>query len=837
MYKRTLIEEPLDIDKCFGLAQKGNKEEIKSFISEFELEPRGDHIYFANNENVDYLFTQIIGSIFSRITFSDPIYLIKTLVKLYQKNFQPHEYTSYLYYHVNRLSIENIEDLIDQGLEVPSQVIFTYFDLELSQTLIGRPVENLTERELKVIGSCNDTVLIKAFYDIINCDSFQSFTSIINLEYKEKVCTALSKLFNDDAPCLDEDEAAIFPDYFDYFLKAARFLNEEKELDITLIRNLIHAFNTAIESIHFTVGHGSLIESKLIDVISIEAFRFYLSSFEPQDHYARLLEKYIGVRWYLTSNRFSVGSDYDYLDYFTDAESQIMLEFDETFISTSINKNIKTLSEKDLHNLLIKLLFSEKEADTGFGALNIIRTSSSEQHAQNNASSEEFYFSVADILGYGIGSHQFNHIALSNICQGVTSRLQELDRFEEHQVNSYKVSSRQHEELLYFYDFVTEELVQRGDKKHIHAIEALTSSLFTYLHQLPDFESYAEGYITLCFFQAYYGASDDKNAVVKLYKRVIESDSGYRDSAINNLLNTCIDQGDVDSAKQTLLLLSSENQKDKIDSFNKRISELERKIALTSGLFGDKEQMTSLSEVSNINLALLTAVIIGVLDQHLDTVQHDQSKPFSWLVCDYYTSQKIIYGLVEDRLLIPADDSWKAWTKPAVTIEDVTSLELIPNTDDFITYELLLAQCQDEISNRDYTAQEVDSLNRYNKMGWMFNTFYFNIDKNFERPEHMFTRSDYDEIEALVSVFSPAQLASIAWNAVNFVSGNMINHGFGHKIAMDRMPKRLLKVLRESQDIEYRAKTFERNARAVLPIEKMLTWLDGVSYTERYIQR
>ncbi|AGH47082.1 hypothetical protein [Paraglaciecola psychrophila] len=115
-----------------------------------------------------------------------------------------------------------------------------------------------------------------------------------------------------------------------------------------------------------------------------------------------------------------------------------------------------------------------------------------------------------------------------------------------------------------------------------------------------------------------------------------------------------------------------------------------------------------------------------------------------------------------------------------------------------------------KVAIKGFSDKDIVELHQYNKLGWMYNTLYFIVDKHFNRPECMVTQTVYDEIKELVSPYSPTQLSSMAWNAVNFVSGNMVTHGFGEKIALERMPIRLKKVLQESQNNKYNAKTFER---------------------------
>jgi hypothetical protein len=737
---------------------------------------------------------------------------------------------AYLRYHLRSVSLEFFLKCVDDDINLPSVLIHGYFDQQIEPFLLGKNVVPLTKKEIKLLDSIVDGDSIKLFYAVMNCDSSDAFLECIKTKSNDKVFSIIQKLLMDREPWLEDEEANIFPVYLEQFFEAARQLNPDGGMDIPLIHITAKAVNNAIERMHFGLERGGVINLCLADLISIEAYRYLLDSYDTRCVYASLLKKYLATRCSLTRNKLVSTGDIGYLNNFTDEEKNLAVEFDETFIVSLFNSHINNLSKLNVPALSLRLLCAEKEADTGYGIVNITNFGALAEGQQL----DEYYTSIEEILTHGIETKQLTRKDIWSVCEHMLAYFSAIREPKTMPFDMPKYGNPDTEKLIYFYGWVIGELVHHNEKNNENLAHTLTNEFFAYVQESREIPFDDESYAALCFFKAYFTPENQKALVVPLYEKVINADSGYRYTAIHNLINYYIDEGDINNARSYLARLSNDDHAEWIEKFLPRIADVQKRIKLLSPLLGKKGKPKKLKTLSNPELLLLSSAVLCSIDQHEDAIRHDENKPFSWLVGDYRVSQQIIYQLVNKKVLVSVDESWKAWKKTAVTIHDITSMALMPNVEGVVTFELLLSQCKDEVAKREFSDKDIVELHQYNKLGWMYNTLYFNVDKYFNRPECMVTQTVYDEIKELVSPYSPTQLSSMAWNAVNFVSGNMVTHGFGEKTALERMPIRLKKVLQESQNNKYNAKTFERNKRPTLPIETVLSWVDGITPDGRY---
>lgn len=378
--------------------------------------------------------------------------------------------------------------------------------------------------------------------------------------------------------------------------------------------------------------------------------------------------------------------------------------------------------------------------------------------------------------------------------------------------------------LEYFYDEVIGDIVRHPKYKDLEIAYKLTSNIYKRLSSEPiPLGS------TLQFFKAYF--SNDHDEQIQLYRNVIQSNSNYYNSAANNLAVAYIKCHQYELAQEVISNMDEgefrSSRQEQLDSALSKIAKIERILAAP-------ESELHLSNVSDLHLLYLTAVVHMAYTNKENVIRH-KPEPFTSLLVPYYrTSHSIIRELMSAEVLRVKSGEVADFDPDKANQYTFTSLPLIPNIKGFIHIEFFLEVLRDEIKKRTIDPSAIKACENQLKLAWVLNHFYFTLSKGFDTDNVVLSLGDYEEIAPLVERFTPSQLHSIAWGAVNFVSGTMTTHGFGQKTACERMIPRLLKSLKEYSHTDFKSKTFGRPRIQTFHLEKILFWADGIDHETRF---
>ena len=376
-----------------------------------------------------------------------------------------------------------------------------------------------------------------------------------------------------------------------------------------------------------------------------------------------------------------------------------------------------------------------------------------------------------------------------------------------------------------FYDEVIGDIVRHPKYKDLEIAYKLTINIYK---RLSD-ESIPLG-TSLQFFKAYF--SNDHDEQVQLYRNVIQDNSTYYNAAANNLAVAYIKCHQYELAQE---VISSMDEGEFRLSRQEQLDLALSKIAKIESILVAPESELHLSNVSDLHLLYLTAAVHMAYTNTENVIRH-KPEPFTSLLVPYYrTSHSIIRELMSAEVLRVKSGEIADFDPDKANQYTFTSLPMIPNIKGFIHIEFFLEVLRDEIKKRTLDPSAIKACENQIKLAWVLNHFYFTLSKGFDTENVVLSLGDYEEIAPLVERFTPSQLQSIAWGAVNFVSGTMKTHGFGQKKACERMIPRLLKTLKEYSHTDFKCKNFGRPRIQTFHLEKILFWADGIDHETRFI--
>jgi hypothetical protein len=822
MRERLTVHTPLDTSYCSKLASERDSEKINRYLKDVEVDGFNRLFYLSEGDG-ESLLVRIITALLIRVSFDDPNDFMYTVSELNEDISEDvlQELGKHIIYHTKSISVKQYLDFHHEYDHLSELLIFRYFNSRLEFVILGQEIAPFTDDEIELAKLSKASGLIHFFFSLIRCKNIDTFldtlSRIQNLDLLSDAKLLLEPNHRDD----ESGFKYIQCDGVEYLVDATQQIEECREIGIPLIRLVASYVNKMLESAHYNIHESTLIQYRFDDMLAIETFRYFLQKHCETSISASVLKKYIDARWSLTSNR--TGATKDYLATFSEKEGQLVCQFDSTYIQYLLNKNVGQLVMQPIVELTINLLFAIPEADTGYSPFNI-------KCSQDEG---ELYCYPSELIENEVDIGMMDTDEFFEVIEGIDEKLRSIKKVDACAEPFSVAESPSDDHVLSLHKLVIDKCVRSDEFVNEALAKQFTKTCYQHLSNSSGVMSDSADYEQLTFFHAFYTPDNDIEKREELYKRTLQFDGGYANASLHNLLVLCIDNGDEEQARYCLGKLDEDHQ-DWIDKFTPQVKALEKRVSIMKPLFESAGAPKNLGDLSIESLLYLSSVVISVLDMRADSLIHDNEKPFSWLVADYDVSSLLVSKLISEKVLVPLDNSWKTINKASVTMKDITSIPLVPNIKGFVTYELLLVLCKDEVRRRDINPKEVNYVNIMYKAGWLYNTLHFNIKKRFDGETCDITQTLFDEVNALIVSFSPSVLGAIAWNAINFVAGSMQEHGFGKTVAFERIPMRLKKVISDSRVSGYKAKTFERNQRPTLPVETVLMWVDGIPPNERY---
>lgn len=513
-----------------------------------------------------------------------------------------------------------------------------------------------------------------------------------------------------------------------------------------------------------------------------------------------------------------------FCDYFSESERKWLAKWDMTLCSFELQYYADDYSHTKLRMRLIDLLCSVGQEDSYFEEFNLLEKPEFDDDGEQ-INDIKAHLNVADYIRdemYDKYSIQQVRSAYRVVYRWLSAHNQAT--LTEEWENSPDPNSLDPFRLQYFYDEIIGDIVNHPKYEDLEIAAKLTTSVYAALAATPYSLS-----TPIKFFKAYF--SKDHDETISLYQDVVNSDSGYRNSAANNLALIYIKHQDYVSAQNVI------NKMDDGESKVARQQQLEdklKKVAEIQSILAVPESELELCTIGNLHLLYLTTFVY-MAHANKESVIRLQQNPIVSLPIPYYnTSHTIIRELMTAEVLKFSRNGLADFDPETATQYSLTSLPLIPNIKGYFNIDICLDVLRDEIKKRTFEQSEITECENKLKVAWLLNSFYYNLSKVFDTEDVVLTSGDYEDIAPLVERFTPSQLYSIAWSAVNFVSGNMAMYGFGQKTACERLLPRLLKSLRDFSHVDFKAKTFGRPKLPTFHLERILFWVDGIAPEDRF---
>lgn len=513
-----------------------------------------------------------------------------------------------------------------------------------------------------------------------------------------------------------------------------------------------------------------------------------------------------------------------FCDYFSENERKWLAKWDMTLCSFELQYYADDYSHTGLRMRLIDLLCSVGQEDSYFEEFNLLEKPEFDDDGEQ-INDVKAHLNVADY----IRDEMYDKYAIQQVRSAYRVVYRWLSAYSqatlaEEWEDSPDPARLDPFRLQYFYDEIIGDIVHHSKYNDLEIAAKLTNSVYSALFATPYYLS-----LPLKFFKAYF--SRDHDEAISLYQDVVNSESGYRNSAANNLVLLYIKRQDYVSAQNVI------NKMDDGESKVARQKQLEvklKKAAEIQSILAVPESELELCTIGNLHLLYL-ATAVYMAHANKETIIRLRPNPIvSLLVPYYHTSHTIIRELMTAEVLRFSGNGFADFDPETATQYSLTSLPLIPNIKGYFNIDICLDLLRDEIKKRTFEQSEITECENKLKVAWLLNSFYYNLDKVFDTENVVLTSGDYEDIAPLVERFTPSQLYSIAWSAVNFVSGNMTMYKFGQKTACERLLPRLLKSLREFSHVDFKAKTFGRPKLPTFHLERILFWVDGIAPEDRF---
>lgn len=832
----VLWECPIDFSKAADAAGSKNEEVIRAYLEQF-----GDNV--ADNARIEYskidtledsqLLEAIIWSVLRHTAFLRKTDILPSLYSAHQC-IDTFELKKLLIFerlagqfsmHIQELTLTDVFDFFQsKGTKVPFLFGFMFFASLYQESCVDHKEFYLDDEH---------QILLKALEG--NLGIYLLFQTVKRVHDPKSLLQVLKdELSRDDVNEWGMVQALLTPgdktiepygsslgilDAYRNFLLAMENGDIPSDEDVRYVVELLHF---AKESVTSCFREYVSMQNDFRRIIMVVVFYQRLKEFDCL--HASAIRKLIEAKHLPGMPATPFPTIKSFCDYFTPDERKWLARWDMTLCSFELQYYFSEYSHSELRMRLIDLLCSVGDEDICFSEFNLLEKP--EYDDDGGALNDiKGHLNVADYIKeelYQKVPTQQVRAAYRVVHRWLSAYEQET--LTEEWENSPDPAWVDPYRLRYFYDEIIDDIVRHPKYNDIEIVKKLTESIYSKLSEYGVPLS-----LTLKFFKAYF--SDDYEEQVHLYQEVIQGDSGYRHSAAYNLALAHIKCGKHELAQE---VISNMNEGDSQTSLQKRLNEQVAKADRIQKIMKAPQSEQHLSDVSDLHLLYLTAAVHMAHAKNDYVIRHSPEPFRMLLVPNYRTSHTIIKELMNAQVLRVKNENIEDFEPETADEYSFTSLPLIPNIKDYFNISLFLDVLRDEIKKRTIDSGVIAACENKLKVAWVLNNFYYRLEKLLEPDEVILSLGDYEELTLLVDRFTPRQLCSIGFSAVNFVFGNMTTYGFGLQTASERLVPRLMKNLKEFSHTDFKSATFGRPKIQTFHLEQVLLWVDGVSPEIRF---
>lgn len=826
----------IDFSKAAKAVRAKNEKLLRAYLKKFGSKIAGSvRIDFSNLDGMEEgrLFYEVVCHILWHVKFSRATDILPSLHSAYECAIQldpdgtyaNEHFAMHFSKHIQSITPSDVMSFFEKkNTNVPLLFGFTFFAAQYHSACTSHTRPSLDD-ELQALFAVLDG----------NWSIYLLFVALRHVNDRESLHTILKRellhLGEDEwgmvQALLTPGDNALLPiAEGNYHLSAYRdflwVLENDAEPDYSDVRRVLEALLYVQQSVtSFFREYQSMLDDFHI-IIPMVVFYQRLEEFDCI--YASAIRKLIEAKHLPGMPARPFETIKAFCDYFSESERKWLAKWDMTLCSFELQYYADDYSHTALRMRLIDLLCSIGQEDSYFEEFNLLEKPEFDDDGEQ-INDIKAHLNVADY----IRDEMYDKYAIQQVRSAYRVVYRWLSAYSqatlaEEWEDSPDPARLDPFRLQYFYDEIINDIVQHPKYNDLEIAAKLTNSVYSELSATPSYVS-----LPLKFFKAYF--SRDLDEALSLYQDVLNSDSGYRNSAANNLALIHIKRQDYVSAQNVI------NKMDDGESKVARQKQLEdklKKAAEIQSILAVPESELELCTIGNLHLLYLTTVVYMAHANKESVIRLQQNPIVSLPVPYYHTSHTIIRELMTAEVLRFSRNGLADFDPETATQYSLTSLPLIPNIKGYFNIDICLDILRDEIKKRTFEQSEITECENKLKVAWLLNSFYYNLSKVFDTEDVVLTSGDYEDIAPLVERFTPSQLYSIAWSAVNFVSGNMAMYGFGQKTACERLLPRLLKSLREFSHVDFKAKTFGRPKLPTFHLERILFWVDGISPEDRF---
>lgn len=829
-------ECPIDFSKAAEAAGSKNEDVIRAYLGKF-----GDNV--ADNAWIEYskidtiedsqLLEAIIWSILRHTEFLNKTDILPSLYSAYQ-SITHFELNKLLVFerlaaqfsvHIQRLTpADVIEFFQHKGTKVPFLFGFMFFASLYQESCVDHKELHLDDEHQILLKALEGNLGIYLLFQIVK--HVHDPKSLLKL-LKDELSRDGVNEWDMVQALLTPGDNSIEPygsslgilDAYRNFLLAMENGDRPSDEDVRYVVELLHF---AKESVTSCFREYVSMQNDFRRIVMVVVFYQRLKEFDCLQ--ASAIRKLIEAKHLPGMPATPFPTIKSFCDYFTTDERKWLARWDMTLCSFELQYYFHEYSHAELRMRLIDLLCSVGDEGTCFSEFNLLEKP--EYDDDGGALNDiKGHLNVADYIKeelYQKVPTQQVRAAYRVVHRWLSAYEQET--LTEEWENSPDPAWVDPYRLRYFYDEIIDDIARHPKYNDIEIVRKLTENIYSKLSEYGVPLS-----LTLKFFKAYF--SDDYEEQVDLYQEVIQGDSGYRHSAAYNLALAHIKYGEHELAQEAI---SNMDEGDSQTSLQKRLNEHVAKADKIQKIMSAPESELHLSDISDLNLLYLTAVVHMAHAKNDHVIRHSPEPFHMLLVPNYRTSHTIIKELMNAKVLRVKNEGLGDFDPETADEYSFTSLPLIPNVSGYFNISVFLDVLRDEIKKRTIDPAVIAACENKLKVAWVLNSFYYGLKKLLGPDDVIFSLGNYEELTLLVDRFTPRQLRAIGFGAVNFVFGNMGTYGFGLQTASERVVPRLLNNLKDFSHTDFKSTTYGRPKIQTFHLEQVLLWVDGVAPETRF---
>lgn len=836
MFSTVLYNSRIDFNEVLQVVQSKNESQIKDYLLKFGS-GLVEHIRvdYSNLAGVDagQIFHEIMCQILRYVEFGNQSDILPSLDSAYETAIQfkhlgafaNERMASNFSNHIRKLSPSAVSSFFEKKqTTVPFMFGFTFF-ADQYYKVCNSHKKPILDDDLKALSAVLDD----------NWSIYMLFLALQLVDDRDALLFVLKEnLIHPGSDGWGMVQSLLTPEYsdtengehenkhVDAYQNFLWILEKNLEPHYCDVKRVLEELLEVQQSIFSYFREYQVMLGGYLSIIPMVVFYQRLKEFDCM--YASAIRKLIEAKHLPGMSSRPFKTIEEFCGYFTEPERKWLAKWDMTLCSFELQYYACDYTQKELRMRLIDLLCSVGNETSSFDEFNLLEKPDFDDDGEQT-NDIKGHLNVADYIKdtlYDRVPVQQIRSAYYVVYRWLFAHRQ--NTLSEEWESSPTPATMDPFRIAYFYDEIIDDILHHARYKDMEIAAKLTDIIYLQLSSAP----YAVS-MTLKFFSAYFSANEDH--AIALYQEVINSQSGYSNSAASNLALIYIDRQEFALAQETI---------EKIPDGEKKVARQNllddrlKKAAKVQSILAIPKNELQLSEVSNLHLLYLTAAVSMAQANNDNCIRHRRNPVTSLLVPYYHTSHLIIRELMKAEVLRFKGDGLADFDPETANQYSLTSLPLIPNIQGYFNIDIFLEVLRDEIKRREFEPAIVSVCENHLKVAWLLNSFYYALSKNFDADDVLLNSGDYEDITTLVERFTTSQLCSMAYNAIVFVSGSMVTHGFGERIACERFLPRLFKSLKEYSHTDFKGTTYGRPRIKAFHLERILSWVDGVLPEDRF---